>query len=82
MQSHWQSPHSIGRALSSTPPVVCTATSHAITEVCHFSLDSCEDLPACHHVCTSYSDKETCDSRRRTHDQSDAMCKIIHLHGW
>ena len=35
-------------ALSSTPPVACTVTSHAITRVRHFSLDSRETLPACH----------------------------------
>ena len=44
---------SIDIALSCTPPLVCTATSHANTEVRHFSLDSCGALPACHHVCTS-----------------------------
>ena len=40
--------HSIDIVLSSTPPVVCTATSHANTEVRHFSLDPHEALPACH----------------------------------
>ena len=40
-------------ALSSIPPVVCTATSHANTEVRCFSLDSHEALPVAINVCTS-----------------------------
>ena len=40
-------------ALSSIPPVVCTATSHASTEVHHFSLDSHEALPVAINVRTS-----------------------------